>query len=112
MNGWINRYLKHYLIEDLTVYALHKKIGGSYPTVLRHVKKLLKEEYIVECKGKRNASILSLTPKGLVLLVFEGDIGKRWASLKEQEESFELFLKMLSDISKRSKTVVGDSCEG
>lgn len=109
MNMLDKEILKELLMENLSIYQLHKRVGVSYPTVLRHVNRLLKEEYISRRKGeKRNAFCLSLTPKGLVMLVFEGDIGKNWASAKENEESFEELLKMLDKIARRSK---GESYE-
>lgn len=89
--------------ENLTVYGLTKKIGKPFPTVLRHVKKLLREGYIMKRKGKRRAFILNLMPKGLVMLVFEGDIGKHWAL---SEEAFEEFLKMIGEISELRKVKI------
>lgn len=106
MNRLDLEILKTLVLEDLTIYAVANKVKKSYPTVLRHVKRLLREEYIVERKGKRKSSILSLTPKGLVMLVFEGDIGKNWASSKDMERAFEQFTKMLGDIAERCKVKI------
>jgi DNA-binding transcriptional ArsR family regulator len=98
--------LKTLILEDLTIYAVAQKIKKPYPTVLRHVKKLLREEYIVERKGKRDSSMLSLTPKGLVMLVFEGDIGKNWASSKDMDKAFEEFSNMFGEIARRCKVKI------
>ena len=103
MNRLDLEILKTLVLEDLTIYAVAQKVDKPYPTVLRHVKKLLREEYIVERKGKRDSSVLSLTPKGLVMLVFEGDIDKHWASSKDMDKAFEEFSKKLGDIARRCK---------
>ncbi|MEM3829941.1 MAG: winged helix-turn-helix domain-containing protein [Conexivisphaerales archaeon] len=109
MNRLDKEILKALAFESLTVYSLAQKVGKPFPTVLRHVKRLLQEGYIAKSQGKRRAWVLNLTPKGLVMLVFEGDIGKYWATSKDVEESFEEFLKMLGEVVRRSK---GGSYEG
>ena len=102
MNRLDKEILKALLPEDLTIYALQKKVGKPYATVWRHVKKLLKEEYIIMRRGeKRNAHVLSLAPKGMAMLVFEGDIGKNWASYGDMERAYEEFLGMLAKVAKK-----------
>ena len=103
MNRLDLKILNALVLEDLTIYAVALKVKKPYPTVLRHVKKLLKEEYIVERKGKRNSSVLSLTPKGLVMLVFEGEINKNWASSKDVERAWEEFDRMFGEVAMRCK---------
>jgi DNA-binding Lrp family transcriptional regulator len=107
MNTLDKDILNNLLTEEMSIYKLQKKVNKPYPTVWRHVKKLQKEKYIavftVEADG-RNTQMVSLTPKGMVMLVFEGDIGKHWASNRDQEKSFEDFLNMLSQVAKASKT--------
>jgi len=105
MNRLDKEILKALVLEDLTIYALQKKVGKPYATVWRHVKKLLKEEYIAMHRGeKRNAYILSLTPKGMAMLVFEGDIGKNWASYEDMERSFKEFLDTLAELTKKMRS--------
>jgi|Deesub1362B_J571_1020462.scaffolds.fasta_scaffold16941_2 predicted transcriptional regulator len=105
MNRLDKEILKSLMLEDLTIYALQKKVGKPYATVWRHVKKLLKEEYVFMCRGeKRKAHVLSLTPKGMVMLVFEGDISKNWASYKDIERAYEEFLDRLAKLVKKMRS--------
>ena len=103
MNRLDQEILHAILLEDMSIYRLQKKINFPYPTVWRHIKKLQKDLCVDVCevktkKGKidqRNTQMVSLTFKGLVMFMFEGDVGKYWANAKAQDEVSDKFFERL-----------------